>query len=435
MTNDSQAIMVRAETILDDNTSRSLSHGPEPQVCMDLRGIARLVEIGPSGLGAKKFVSRLMLAALSFQKQRTQIEGMRGILYWMRINRGVLLEAGRHLRSLLTILQMNEHGGCGGRFSYLILDIVKTLCASVHGRYQLCSTSAEIRVSLIRRVKPCGRDRYEDQIKLSIISWLVEDTDMCKMINNEGFIHYILHAMKIHSDDEVVQCNGSAALCWLVRAASDGDISTQLKNRDLDVVVDVMGRFMKNPMVLGNCLCILSGAAIENDANLSQVMSFVFLAMQYHASSAKVKVILNAVTLLRSLTCNNTLLESMAKRAVLDHLHVIEDILTQFSDHAMIQLETFTVLAAIASSEEGKNFIGQSRCIELALECQKKCRGNVRLQRTLLWFHSCFIGGAPSPVELAFGGGLHVLGLIAPPIVQQIHAGPNERNAPYVFEA
>lgn len=397
---------------------------PEVQYC----GLRVLSEWGTNTMGSKQFVARFMNSiTIHFANPMIQYEACRGLLQWMKSDAEVLQEIGtpEHLSLLMESLGFHASSL---QLRYTILDIVRCIIGSSKEWLRKISSQNDVVTSVMRLLKKTVSDAYTQQIGLSILSWIIEEKPSRDVILKERGIEHLLNAMVCHPWDDAVQCNAAATLCWLIHTSGSTD-SSVLSAKGLAVVMDTMKRFLRNPMVFGNCVCALSGAMIhgfrDDGLNLQtcEVAQLTLLGMRIHKDSPKVHR--NGLTLLRFLIINGDDNNEDAGTAVLQNIDVLEASMKGHIDDSAIQAEACGMLAHILSrSAEAQAVITESGCVEAVVQCQMMHRGNLRVQHNALWFHSCLIRDQEmnEAVE-AFGGGLRVLATMTAGVLPELNPG------------
>jgi hypothetical protein len=242
-----------------------------------------------------------------------------------------------------------------------------------------------------------------------LLSWIVEEKNCRDIVVEEGVVMYVLKAMQAHQDDQMVQCNGAATLCWLIHTGNPSTTAALAANTDgIATVLQTMDRYIANPFVFGNSACILSGVLIADptreDIARTETIQLALLGMKLHEHSSKVHR--NCLTLLRLLTTDNTENTSL----LLDSINAIHRAMKTHPEDAGIQAEACGVLANICYMESrARAKLSEAGYIETVVSCQLKHRGNVRVQQAALWFHSCILHDTTENNDVsAFGGGLHI---------------------------
>ena len=139
------------------------------------------------------------------------------------------------------------------------------------------------------------------QIGLSLLSWMVESEAARATVVRRGGLMFLLKTMQRHNNDRMVQCNATATLCWLVHNNSGEHTHRQAQNSPSNdtirtVVVRTIDRFMDNPPILGNCICILSGLQPMEEGNVIQgvfdeteIIQLALIGMKCHRTVSKVQ--------------------------------------------------------------------------------------------------------------------------------------------------
>ena len=251
-------------------------------------------------------------------------------------------------------------------------------------------------------------DACLQQIGLSLLSWIVENENSRDSLFEMGGIQYILETMQRHCHDSLVQCNATATLCWLVHRDTDdhNDNYVEAENHQVprrtlestrnDTVTTVMQtvtRFIDNPSVFGNCLCILSCLQPTNEDNSirsiwddKDILQLAVDGMKQHRTVSKVQR--NCLNLLRLVA----LRRQENHRILLVELDGgLESILEAMKEHptdAGIQTQACCVLANVCSTTEIHDMLAQSDdCIESVISCQLNHKGSIRVQQAAICFH------------------------------------------------
>lgn len=380
-------------------------------------GIRVLAESGPKILGAQLFVERLLNAMKTHMDLPCiHFEACRALLQWIKPDKDVLHKVCENI--LMLIESLNYHSS-SLQLRYIILDILRYLIGCSKEELQKIACEVKVISSILRLLKDNISDLSTQQIGISIFSWAIEEKPSRDVLVNDGGVALLLKNMRIHAWDETVQCNATATLSWLIHTSDSS--SSILHVTDLSTVFDTMKRFLNNPMVFGNSLCVLSGALSSHhrqetfDLSSIEVANFVLLGMETHPHSPKVHR--NGLNLLRILIADGNERDE-AISTVLEKISVIGNSMKLHPEDTAIQADSCEILAHIASqSEKASAVIKQSGCLEAVYQCQLKHRCNLRAQHNALWFHSCLLRDQRNGVETAFGGGLQVLGTMTRGIV------------------
>jgi hypothetical protein len=391
------------------------------QIC----GIRALTECGPSmAIDANRYrcVDTITGAMEEHREELlVQIEGFRALRRWMRTDKAVLSVLGERDRLSIILEAMNHHSG-SCQMRYIGLDILWTLaCFSAEQRINIANQPKCIS-SVVRLLEKNLRDCCVQQIGLSLLSWIVEEKNSRDVVIQEGGALHVLRAMQAHPDEQMVQCNGAATLCWLVHTAGSSTSAALASNTEgIATILQAMNRYIGNPMIFGNIACVLSGALVADpsreDLGHTETARLAILGMQLHDRSPKVHR--NCLTLLRLLTTTTTTTSTSTVEnhsLVLRNADSIETAMRLYSNDAGIQAEACGLLANLCSTPEAKAELSKSGCMEAVVQCQLEHRGNARVQHAALWFHSYFLHHENENLDndttttiAAFGGGLDVL--------------------------
>jgi hypothetical protein len=312
----------------------------------------------------------------------------------------------------------------------LALDLLRSMarCCSV-ARDRIASHVS----SLLDFMKHSINDACIQQIGLSLLSWLAENKEIRNVLVREGGVSFLLLAMQQHANDKMVHCNATATLCWLIFQTIDepttpGPSVVVVANHSdtIRIVVKTMDRFMDNPAVWGNCICILSGLhqsrldentnrepqGVEDDENddslldKKEILWLTLCGMKEHRDCLKVQR--NCLKLLRLFTSSYPDL----------HLHVVVDLkgldsivdaMKRHSADAGIQTDACSILANLCSTREIQAMLMSNvHCIETMIHCQIEHHDKIRVQQAAMWFHDRLLQQeSPTNVRAinAFGGG------------------------------
>jgi hypothetical protein len=399
------------------------------QIC----GIRALTECVPSmAIDANRCVDTITGAMEEHREELlVQIEGFRALRRWMRTDKAVLSVLGERDRLSIILEAMNHHSG-SCQMKYIGLDILWTLaCFSAEQRLNIANQPKCIS-SVVRLLERNLEDSCVQQIGLSLLSWIVEEKNSRDAVIEEGGALHVLRAMQAHPDEQMVQCNGAATLCWLVHTGGPSTSAALASNTEgIATILQAMNRYIGNPMIFGNIACVLSGTLVADpsreDLGHTETARLAILGMQLHDHSLKVHR--NCLTLLRLLTTttmtttSSTTVENQS--LVLRNADSIETAMRLYLDDAGIQAEACGLLANLCSTPEAKAELSKSGCVEAVVQCQLEHRENARVQHAALWFHSYFLDenenlDNDTSTIAAFGGGLNVLdSMIAGVTMQQ----------------
>lgn len=381
-------------------------------------GIRVLNESGPSILGPQVYVQRLINAMKTHIVSTTIIyDACRGLLYWSKKDECVLQEIGKVQNAAVLIDALNHQSSRSLSLRYMILDILKTLVVVCSMEWlQSISSHMDLVGSILRLLKGTTLEAFTQQVGLSILSWVVEDKSSRDIIIKEGGVEYLLDAMKMHTWDDVVQCNAAATLCWIIHV-SDFPNPSRLGPTCLTVVLNTMQRFLNNAKIFANSLCILSGilslSSREQGFHVPhlQFADLALVGMDLHHTFPKVHR--NGLTLLRFLLIHDEESDEICS-IVMKNVDVIKNSMKLHGYDSGIQADACEILAHLVSASEAtKETIKESGCIELVVQSQLEHRGDLRLQHNALFFHRCLLRGPLSEAEVSFGGHTQVLHTMA----------------------
>jgi hypothetical protein len=317
------------------------------------------------------------------------------------------------------------------------LDLLRVLvaCRSEERSYIL-SQNPQFIATLLPILENHVKDSCIQQIGLSLLSWLVEDGNAKEAVIRDGGVFYILKAMHQHADDQMVQCNGAATLCWLIHTGGQRSVDDFLSSNGegIKTILQTMSRYIDNPSVFGNCVCILSGvrsstitsavvADTEHLVGLEEVLEMVVLGMENHIQSSKVQR--NCLTWLRLLT-NRSPLSPISHEDILLKFKVLEAVAAAMREHsgdAGIQIQACKLLANLsATTTKVRDTLSSSNCIEMVVNSQLEHKSNIRLQQAAIWFHNCMLEnqvGQQETVASFGGGGVELVNAMLTGIVRQ----------------
>jgi hypothetical protein len=338
-----------------------------------------------------------------------QIEGCRTLRRWAKMDARWVQVISNRCGGRVLPRMLNRHPKS---LALLILglDLLRVLVACCSEERSYISQNPQFIAALLQILEKYVKYSSIQQIGLSLLSWLVEDGNTKDAVVRDGGVSFILKAMYQHADDQMVQCNGAATLCWLIHTGGQRSVDDFLSNREgIKTILQTMSRYIENPSVFGNCVCILSGSSTsaadtEHLVGL-EVLGMVVLGMQNHIQSPKVQR--NCLTWLRLLT--NQSLSSTSHDILLEAevLGAVAAGMREHSGDAGIQIQACYVLANLCARTKVRDILSSSTCIEMVVNSQLEHRSNIRLQQAAIWFHDCMILETQVGQENAasFGGG------------------------------
>ena len=356
------------------------------------------------------FVGAIMSAMEQHPYDTTlQIEGCRTLRQWAKMDaRKVQVISNRGAGRMLP-RALDRHPKSLA-LQILGLDLLRVLVVCCPKERSYISQNPQFIATLLQILEKHVKDSCIQQIGLSLLSWLVEDGNTKDAVIRDGGVSLILKAMHQHADGQMVQCNGAAALCWLIHTGGQRSIDDFLSNGEgIKTISQTMSRYIENPSVFGNCVCILSSgrsisaADTEHLAGL-EVLGVVVLGMQNHIQSPKVQR--NCLAWLRLLTSQSL---SSSSHDILLKFEVLEAIAATMREHygdAGIQIQACNVLADLCATTKVRDILSSLTCIEMVVNSQLEHRSNIRLQQAALWFHNCMLENQMGQENVAsFGGG------------------------------
>lgn len=338
-----------------------------------------------------------------------------------------------------------------GNVSCFVMDMLRYLAGSSNHLRQRMGSNVELIFGILCILKENVLDRCKQQLGLSILSWVVEVETCRELLIREGCAEHLFDVMDIYPWDDVVQCNATATLCWLLHTSPSSSTSiastTSVSEQDpacsrLDpihcvmILMNTMRRFLVDAKVFGNTLSALSAVLLKHAPSLEShhypsvdIVRLTLFGMRFHRVG-RPKVQSNGLTLLRILLAHDNGDEEDAVEGdsvigtVVRNIDIVQECMKQYSDDSFIQAEACGILAYLVSSssssssntsttKNGRSRILQSGCIETVVQAQMKHRGDIRLQHYALWFHSGLLRDQSSPGASAFGAGLSVLDTMA----------------------
>jgi len=248
--------------------------------------------------------------------------------------------------------------------------------------------------ALMRAVTSHPNVAYLQQIALSLIAWLAEDTTARKMLVK--CVRILPQIMELHLHDALIQCNAAAALCWLIHA---GDGRVLLESKTIGIVLDVMRLHQGNASAFGNCVCLLCGLTLEPHSEPVEVLKLVLEGMQRHVGSAKVQE-----GCLRWIRFRDPVMfvDELAKAIPV----VLRTMNTHESD-THLQAQAAEVLAVWASVELLRDILLENGAVDIVINLLKRQNHDPRVQQGCVWFMTLTMPATPATA--AFGGGFGVL--------------------------
>jgi hypothetical protein len=351
-----------------------------------------------------------------------QIEGCRTLRQWAKMDaRRLRVISNRGVGRVLPIT-LNRHPKSLA-LQILGLDLLRALVACCSEERSHISQNPEFIATLLQILEKHVKYSCIQQIGLSLLSWLVEDGNTKDAIIRDGGVSFILKAMHQHADDQMVQCNGAATLCWLIHTGGqERSVDDFISDGEgIKTILQTMSRYIENPSVFGNCVCILSGVRSNRAADIEhlvglEVLGMVVLGMQNHIQSPKVQR--NCLTWLRLLTN-----QSMSSHDILLKFEVLEAVAAAMREHsgdAGIQIQACNVLANLCATTKVRDILSSSNCIEMVVNSQLEHKSNIRLQQAAIWFHNCILENQVGQENVAsFGGGVELVNALLMGIVGQ----------------
>jgi len=295
----------------------------------------------------------------------------------------------RSLRVLLNSVQVHAEDV---HFQCLAFDLVRRLRNSSSKHVDWLDAASVV----IQGMTLHPTVAYIQQIGISLVAWLAEDSDSREIIIQAEGAHIIPAIMGFHQADPFIQCNAAAALCYLVRAGGRQG-RCELDTQYIPIVLDVFKLHRDNPSAFGNCLCLLCG--LTHIPETEKVMDIVLEGMRKHFYSARVQE-----GCLRWLRFRDPLeFEDVFQEAIPTILKAIR----LHPDDIHMQGQAADVLTVVAGIETLRDCLLEHGAVDVVLDMLKHHRGDRRLQDRAIWFLTLAIPVTPS--TLAFGGGFDVL--------------------------
>ena len=339
-----------------------------------------------------------------------QLEGMRSLRRMVKSNGGdfgFLIELGAGTIIIDALYNHKE----SMQIQIIGLDLVRILVilsSDFKRRVGGCPKTIHAIINALARL---SSNRHVQQICLSLVSWLVELKEARRIIIEECGVSLILSSMIRFAFDPLVQCNGAAALCWLIHAEGQDATGGILSHSEgTTLLLQILSCYVDNASVYGNFMCILSGilqvATPAGHAETEEYLRLAVLGIRKHKASTKVQR--NCLTLIRILLLNHP-----ARHEALIESRCIDDILGTMKIYASdcsIQTESCRVLAHLCDTEKGRSTLLASGCIEAVLNSQMRHSTNSRMQHAAISFHACLLQNEVDEERLAaFGGGTQVI--------------------------
>jgi len=359
---------------------------------------------------------------------------------------------------------------------YLALDCIRVASRDSASRLLLAEEPQNLRI-IFKTLERSPRDARLQELGLSLLSYLVEE-DVCRKLilqphqqedadaaaNHESSgINSIIRAMKDHASNSLIQCNGAAALCWLVHLEHRAAKAALLANPDaVRTILSVSERFVENGSVFGNCICILCGIRVGDVALLqtypelgTPTRKLLQKGMRRNPTSLKVQR--NCMMLLRLVTESSSLSGETSNTANApqtsdddnndyeDCIDAVMDCMKHFAHEADMQSMGCRILANLvaaptntattnANNNNGATVVNlrsimtaKEGCINLVTSALMKHKTDARVQQGACWFlHGILQGSVGQAGPAAFGGGLAVLEIMLEGLGVELNASENE---------
>ena len=237
---------------------------------------------------------------------------------------------------------------------------------------------------------------YIQQIGLSILAWLAEDSNCREVVLRDSGVQIIPEVMRFHTEDSLIQCNAIAALCWLVHASR-----CRLDPGDIPTVLEVMRIHEDNPSAFGNCVCLLCGMDL-NSVDIRSLTQCILTGMNRHLKSAKVQE--GCLRWLQFRDPNN--FQDEFKAAV----PTVLDAMRLHMDDAHLQSQAVEALVMFAGTELLRDALLEVGAVDVVLAMLKRHKTDARVQQGTAWFLSLCTPATASTI--AFGGGVGVMEVI-----------------------
>ena len=303
---------------------------------------------------------------------------------------------------------IGHHAPWSRHTCYLGFDVIRMLVTSS----QLCRKAASNNISMLttalRLMELYSNDPAILQVGLSILSWVVEETEGRDAILDLGGIELLLIAIEQHPEDVLIQCNCTASLSWLIHTQSSKAKSAMAAgSKGIGLLIDTLKRFhLSDPSIFGNIVCSLIGTLIaepsRQDFQSAEIVATAVRGMEQHQSSPRVRR--NSLTLLRLLTIDTPVGQAL----VLPHIESVRLAMSQAVDDCDALEEACGILANVCILPEGRSAVLETGCVDTVVFSQLSSRSQ-RLQLFAVLFHSLLVNDGVGETSLAFGGGQDVI--------------------------
>jgi hypothetical protein len=274
---------------------------------------------------------------------------------------------------------------------YLAVDCLRLASGDANCRMMIAAHSHCIR-TLVETIQSSPTNARLQELGLSTFSYLVEEPGCRRQLIEEGGIDVIISAMKTHASNSLIQCNGSAALCWLVHQEHEDAKEAITGNPDaIPTIYGTSETFIDNASVFGNCMCILFGALVGDGSVLldypllgEPTRRLIQLGMRKHPNVVKLQR--NCMMLLVIVT-ENAAIDEEAMQSYDDCIGVLLCSMKAFPKEVDIQYLACRILANLAANSKIKQrIVATPPCITQVTSAVLEHQSDKRLQRGALHF-------------------------------------------------
>ena len=302
---------------------------------------------------------------------------------------------------------------------YLAIDCIRIACRHAGSRVSLAEEAGSVQ-TILRALETNIHDSRLQELGLSLLSYLVEQVSCRKLIFSEGGVNSIIHAMRNHPSNALIQCNGAAAMCWLVHLEHESAKAALLSNPfAIPTILDISKLYVSYASVFGNCVCILCGIRVGDTSVLESypelgtaTRHMVQVGMRKNPEALKVQR--NSMMMLRLVTeleDSTAIPDDLMKESYEDCIEVISASMKSFPDEIDIQSQGCRALSNLAmNSAVRPMLLSMEGCVNQVTSALMRHKDELSVQQGACWFlHGVMLESVGDEGTAAFRGGIGVL--------------------------